>query len=34
MTLMALNNLREANPQGEPGIALTELVKKLMNREN
>ena len=34
MTLLALNNLREANPQGEPGIALTELVKKLMNREN
>ncbi len=34
MTLLALNNLREANPQGGPGVALAELVKNLINREH
>lgn len=34
MTLMALNNLREANPQGEAGNALSELANKLMRREH
>jgi len=34
MTLMALNNLREANPQGEAGNALSELANKLMKREH
>ena len=34
MTLLALNNLREANPLGDAGIALSELANKLMKREN
>jgi len=32
MTDMALNNLREADPQGEAGEALLELVEKLLSR--
>jgi geranylgeranyl diphosphate synthase type I len=32
MTDMALNNLREADPQGEAGIALMELAEKLLGR--
>jgi len=33
MTTLALNNLREADPQGEVGEALTELANKLIKRE-
>jgi len=33
MTDMALNSLREADPQGEAGEALFELTNKLLNRE-
>ena len=33
MTTLALNNLREADPQGEAGEALMELANKLINRE-
>lgn len=33
MTTLALDNLREANPQGEAGEALTELANKLIRRE-
>ena len=32
MTEMALTNLREANPQGDAGEALTELANKLLGR--
>lgn len=34
MTILALNNLREANPQGEAGLALSELANRLIKREN
>jgi geranylgeranyl diphosphate synthase type I len=33
MTDMAINSLREADPQGEAGEALFELTNKLLNRE-
>ena len=33
MTTLALNNLREADPQGEAGEALMELANKLIKRE-
>lgn len=33
MTTLALNSLREADPQGEAGEALMELANKLINRE-
>jgi geranylgeranyl diphosphate synthase, type I len=33
MTTLALDNLREADPQGEAGEALMELANKLINRE-
>ena len=33
MTTLALDSLREADPQGEAGEALMELANKLMNRE-
>jgi len=33
LTMMALNSLREANPQGEAGEALTELANQLIKRE-
>ena len=33
MTTLALNNLREADPQGEAGEALVELANKLIKRE-
>ena len=33
MTALALNNLREANPQGEAGEALIQLATRLMSRE-
>jgi len=33
MTTLALNNLREADPQGEAGEALFELANKLLKRE-
>jgi len=33
LTMMALNSLREADPQGEAGEALTELANKLIKRE-
>ena len=33
MTTLALNNLREADPQGEAGEALFELANKLIKRE-
>lgn len=33
MTTMALSHLREADPQGEAGLALTELANKLVQRE-
>ena len=33
MTTLALDNLREADPQGEAGEALTELANKLIKRE-
>ena len=33
MTTLALDNLREANPQGEAGEALMELANQLMKRE-
>ena len=33
MTTMALDSLREANPQGKAGEALMELANKLINRE-
>ena len=34
MTDMAINSLREADPQGEAGEALFELANKLLNREH
>ena len=33
MTTLALNSLREADPQGEAGEALMELANRLMKRE-
>ena len=33
MTTLALDSLREADPQGEAGVALMELANKLMKRE-
>jgi geranylgeranyl diphosphate synthase type I len=33
MTILALNNLREANPKGEAGEALFELANRLLKRE-
>jgi hypothetical protein len=33
MTTLALDNLREADPQGEAGEALMELANLLINRE-
>ena len=33
MTDMAINSLREADPQGEAGEALFELTNKLLNRD-
>lgn len=34
MTLLAINNLREANPQGAAGNALSDLANKLLKREH
>ena len=33
MTMLALNNLREADPMGEAGVALSELADMLLKRE-